>query len=248
MALADGADGADGAPRPAPAERRRPERAARRELRGAAPGAAALLETPLREPGTSRAADAWAADWGADSVSSVELRRERLLVGVGDAGEALDLARARALVEALHVAPLALLDRGAHEHLDEALAHPGARLVARSPVGRDRGDERDHAVAREQVGHEGDAAHVHVAVLAREAEAGAEVLAHVVAVQHLDPVAAVAQLAGGEPADRRLARARQAGQPEADARRRRGPARRACRGRSGPGSAPGRAARRRGSG
>ena len=124
-----------------------------------------------------------------------QLGGERLLVGVRDPGERLDLAGAGALVEALHVAALALLDRRPHVDLDEALAHPGAGVVAGSPEGRHGRHERDHAVAGEQVRHQGDPVHVLVAVLAREAEAGAEVLAHVVAVEHLHAVAAVAQLA-----------------------------------------------------
>ena len=63
----------------------------------------------------------------------VELGRERLLVGIGDAGEALDLAGAGLLVEPLDVAALALLDGGAHMDLNEAPAHDRARLVACGP-------------------------------------------------------------------------------------------------------------------
>ena len=102
-------------------------------------------------------------------------------------------------------------------HLHEAVAHPGACLVAGLPVGRHGGDEGDDAVPGEQVGHPGDAAHVHVAVLAREAEAGAEVLTNVVAVEHLHAVAGVAELARREAAHRGLARARQPREPEAHA-------------------------------
>src|SRR5215208_3242454 len=60
-----------------------------------------------------------------------QLAGERFLVGVRDAGEGLDLARPGALVEALHVAALALVDRRSDVHLHEPLAHASAGLVAR---------------------------------------------------------------------------------------------------------------------
>src|SRR3954468_6436670 len=43
----------------------------------------------------------------------------RLLVRIVDAGEALDLALERLLVQAFDVTARALLDRGRHGHLDE---------------------------------------------------------------------------------------------------------------------------------
>ena len=57
----------------------------------------------------------------------------RLLVGVGDAGELLDLTRAGLRVEALGVALLAVLERGGDEDLDEACRCP------RGACGRRRG-------------------------------------------------------------------------------------------------------------
>ena len=110
----------------------------------------------------------------------------RRLVGVGDAGELLDLAGAGLRVEALDVALLADLDRGLDVGLDEAAVHHLARLVADLAVGRDRGGDHRHAVAGQQVGDERDAADVGVAVLLREAEALREVLADDVAVEHLE--------------------------------------------------------------
>ena len=67
-----------------------------------------------------------------------ELGVLRLLVGVGDAGELLDLAGAGLRVEALDVARLAVLERGGDEDLDEAAVHQlrgprrGSRGRARS--------------------------------------------------------------------------------------------------------------------
>src|SRR5215216_5297972 len=66
----------------------------------------------------------------------LDLRVERWLIWVGDAGELLDLALERLLVEALHVALGADLDRGLDEHLDEAVAHHLAGLVADLAVWR----------------------------------------------------------------------------------------------------------------
>ena len=74
-----------------------------------------------------------------------QLSRLRGLVGVVDAGEALDLARPGLGVETLGVPPLALLDRGVDEDLDEAQA--GGVVQRRGPgpgppVGADERDER----------------------------------------------------------------------------------------------------------
>ena len=80
-----------------------------------------------------------------------ELRARRLLVRVRDAGELLDLALERLLVEALHVAPRALVDRGLDVDLDERadLLDQLARLLPRRLVRRDRGRDHGAALARE---------------------------------------------------------------------------------------------------
>src|SRR5690606_2000622 len=70
--------------------------------------------------------------------------RERRLVGGRDARDRGELAGARLLVRALHVAALAGLDAGGHVGLDEvALAHDLAHGVAVGAVGRDEGGEDD---------------------------------------------------------------------------------------------------------
>ena len=61
-----------------------------------------------------------------------------------------------------------------------------ADLGARGGVGRDRGDEDEHAVLGEQARDVADAADVGVAVGAREREAGGEERADLVAVEQLD--------------------------------------------------------------
>src|SRR5436190_15857604 len=71
-----------------------------------------------------------------------EVRGERRLVGVVDAGHALDLAGAGLRVQALGVAALALLERRVDEHLDEVQPGGlvgGARRLAIALVGRDQG-------------------------------------------------------------------------------------------------------------
>src|ERR687898_1258766 len=60
--------------------------------------------------------------------SENELRISRRLVGIGHAGELLDLARESLLVETLHVAPRALLDGGA-VLLDQLARRAARRLV-----------------------------------------------------------------------------------------------------------------------
>ena len=69
-----------------------------------------------------------------------DLRVLGLLIGVVDAGEALDLAGERLLVEAVHVAARALLEGGADVDLDEraVLLDQLARLSPRLLVRRDR--------------------------------------------------------------------------------------------------------------
>src|SRR5581483_9075801 len=114
---------------------------------------------------------------------------QRFFVGVGDAGEVLDLAAEGLLIEALDVAPLQLLDAALGVDLDE-VADESAVLVADIAVGRDRGRDDGDAVAGEEVGDEADAEDVGVAVLLAEAEAFAEVGADDVAVQDLDLVSA----------------------------------------------------------
>src|SRR5581483_6970552 len=146
-----------------------------------------------------------------------DLGVERRLVWIRDAGELLDLALEGLLVQALHVALRADLDRCLDEDLDEPVAHQLARLVADLAVGGDGGGDHRDAVPGEQVGDEGDPANVRVAVLLGEPEALGEVLADHVAVEHLDPRTPIAQLALDDLRDGRLARAREPGEPEREA-------------------------------
>ena len=145
-----------------------------------------------------------------------ELGARRLLVGIVDPGEVEDLAGVRLRVQTLRVAALALGERRRDVDLDERrvlLGHP-ARLLPRFLVGRDRGDDDHGAGTCEPGGDPADPGDVLVAVLLREAEALRQPLAHDVAVEPVDERAALLELAGDEPGDRRLTRGREAGEPD----------------------------------
>ena len=148
-----------------------------------------------------------------------DLRIDRLLVRRRDAGELLDLAGKRRCVETFRIAPRALLERRRDVDLDErrVLLDERARVLPHLLVRRDRGDDHGGAGARDARGDPADARDVDVAVLLREAEALREVRADDVAVEVLDDEAAPLELRLDDVRDRRLARARQAREPEDEA-------------------------------
>src|SRR5919108_3319612 len=146
-----------------------------------------------------------------------QLRIRRRLVGVGDAGELLDLPGPGLRIEALDVAPLALLHRGLDVRLDEAAVHLRSRLVPDLAIRRDRSRDHGNLVARQQIGDESHPADVRVPVLLREPEPLGEVLANDVAVEDLELRAAPPQLPDQQVRDRRLAGPRKPGEPEAEA-------------------------------
>src|SRR5690349_11967934 len=142
-----------------------------------------------------------------------ELRLRGRLVRRGDAGELLDLSRTRLLVEALHVALLADLERALDEHLDEVLGHERANLVA---VGAVRGDERrdrHHAGLGEELRDLADPSDVLGPVLARKAEVLVEAMADVVPVEDVGADAAVPEPLLELDGDRRLPRSVVPGEP-----------------------------------
>ena len=174
-----------------------------------------------RQPSSSSFAMTSCADSLGESavVSRRSSGARRLLVRVADPGELRDLPRARLRVQALHVAPLALLHRRRDVDLDEHAVgglDERARLPARLRVRRDGGDDDGRAVPRQPRGDPADALDVRVAVLLREAEPLREVRAHDVAVELLDEQASPLQLGRDEIRDRRLARPGEAGEPECE--------------------------------
>ena len=139
----------------------------------------------------------------------------RRLVRRGDAGELLDLAGARLLVEPLHVALLADLDRAVDEDLDEvARLHDRAHLIAVGAVRRDEGRQRHDAGVGEELRDLADAADVLGAVLGREAEILVEPVADVVAVEDVGADAALDGALLELDRDRRLAGAREPREPD----------------------------------
>src|SRR3712207_3651868 len=90
------------------------------------------------------------------------------LVGIGYPGELPDLARESLLVEALHVALGAHLERRVDEDLDEVVPDVAPYLVADLLERRDGRDDLPRPVAGQEVGDEADPEDVGVAVLAGE--------------------------------------------------------------------------------
>src|SRR5213596_3439702 len=145
-----------------------------------------------------------------------ELWAHRLLVGIRHAGELRNLPGERPTIQPFGVASDALVERGLHVHLEEradALAH----LVPDRAVGRNRSRDHRHPVPREQLRHVADPADVDVAVLARESQPPGEILAHLVPVEHFDRDAPTTQLRAHRRGERRLAGARQPGEPQREA-------------------------------
>ena len=139
------------------------------------------------------------------------------LVDVADAREAGQVAGARARVEALGVAPLALGERRRDPDLDERDAGglvDRARGGAVGRVGRDERDERDDARLGEQRGGVRGAADVLGAVLGAEAEVAVEPVAQVVAVEPQRRPTGADQQRLDLDGERRLARRGQPGEPD----------------------------------
>ena len=142
----------------------------------------------------------------------------RRLVGRIDAGEVLEVAAPRLLVEALGVPLLGHAERRVHEHLAElVLLH---QLARQPPFRAERRDERhqhDQAGIHHQPRDLGDAADVLDAVGFGEAQVLVETVPHVVAIEQIRVPAQRVQLLLDDVGDRRLAGARQSGEPH-DAR------------------------------
>ena len=139
------------------------------------------------------------------------------LVGVVDAGEALDEARAGLDVQPLGVALLADLNGDVHEHLDEVGVARRVDVAGQLAVLHVRRDERhdgDDAGVREQLGHFGHAADVLRAVLGGEPHVAVEPGADVVAVQHVAELAGVHERALQRVRHGALAGAAEPGHPQ----------------------------------
>ena len=120
-----------------------------------------------------------------------------------------------ASIEPLRVTPCAFLERRVDEDLHElAVRH---HLPRHPPLGaerRDEGDDHDKSRIGHQPCHLGHPADVLDAVGVREPEVAVQPVPDIVAVEDVGVAALRVQLLLEEVRDRRLARARQAGEPE----------------------------------
>ena len=148
-----------------------------------------------------------------------DVRRQRRLVRIGDAGEVLDFAAKRFCVQAFAVALDELVDRAADVDLDERRFMRATDFVADVAIRRDGGADRDDAVARQQSSDEADAANVRVAIFLGESQSFAQVRAHLIAVENLDASAARHEALADALRERRFPGAGQAGEPEREAGR-----------------------------
>lgn len=148
------------------------------------------------------------------------------LVGAADAGELLDLAGARLLVQALGVALLGDGDGDVDVDLDEgdgvvAVGVGGGVQVARELAvgaeGRDEGGEGDGGGVGEELGDLADAPDVLVAVPLAEAQVLVQPEPHVVAVEAVGREAEVQKVLLQRGGDGGFAGRAEAGEPEGEA-------------------------------
>src|SRR6478609_9606034 len=198
-----------------------PPTPARRDVRGRAGRECSCslgLDSLRKEVELLETVDDEGGRFGRRQIGGLEaqLRVERLLVRRRDAGEVVDLTGEGGGVEALRVAPGALLERGRDVDLDErrVLLDEPARVPPHLLVRRDRRDDHDRAGARQPRRDPADARDVRVPVLLREAETLREVRTDDVAVEVVDNEAAPLELRLDDVRDRGLACAGQAGEPE----------------------------------
>ena len=145
----------------------------------------------------------------------VDLGVLRRLVRRVDAGEVLQFAATRLAVQPLHVARLGDRERRVHVHLEElALAEQRTRHAALGAERRDERHQHDQAGVGHQLRHLGDATDVLDSIGVGEAEVAVQAVAHVVAVEQVGVSPERQQLLLDQVRDRRLAGAREAGEPQ----------------------------------
>ena len=140
-----------------------------------------------------------------------------------DAGEAGQLARAGPRVQALRVAPLALLDRRVDEDLDERRARPrscSSRASSRSAaIGETSETSATTPASANSRATWATRRMFSLRSPGVEAEVAGQPVADVVAVEQVGGAAGLDQRALERDGDRRLARGRQAGEPDRRAAR-----------------------------
>ncbi len=137
----------------------------------------------------------------------MDLRRLGSLIRTVDAGEVLDLAGPRPLVEPLGIAGFGDGERRIDKDLDEfAGLEDLPRQLPLGPEGRDEGREHDQAGIDEQFGDFRHAPDVFDAIGCREAEIPVDAMPQIVAVEQVGVTAEREQSLFDHVSDRRLAR------------------------------------------
>ena len=138
-----------------------------------------------------------------------------LFIRAVDAGEVLQLTRARLAIQALHVALFCDIQRRVHIDLDEiAVLHQVAHHLPLGPEGRDEGGQHDQPGIGHQPRHLAHAADVFHPVGIGKAQIAVQPVTHIVAIQKEGVLAQGMQLLFHDIGDGRFARTRQAGEPD----------------------------------
>ena len=148
--------------------------------------------------------------------SQLEVGRGRRLVWIVDAREVVEPARIGLGVHALGITFGARLERGVDEDLDELQAVGDVLLTHQSPdrlVGRHERDDRHRAGVGKQAREVADSLDIAVAVGPGEPEIAADPSPQLVAVEQVGTPALLEQAQLERRSDRRLASARESGEP-----------------------------------
>src|SRR5262245_6831334 len=140
-------------------------------------------------------------------------RSSRRLVRRRDAGQVADFAEPRATVESLRIPAYELFQGAVHEHFDKQRRVTSTHVVAGLAVGRDRSDDRDHAVLGEEAGHEPEPANLQIAIGFGEAEVRSEGPPDLVAIEYFCGTSSLRESLCQTPGRRGLACARRSCQP-----------------------------------
>ena len=146
------------------------------------------------------------------------------LVRAVDTGEMRDFTRARFGIQALGITLLAFRERGVAEHLEKLKAGVGVHFTGQLPVFVQRADRRhQHNLAGvgQQRRHMRQPAQVLRTVGHGKAKVGIQAVPQVVAIENISGKALFEQLLLDQHGHRRFAGAREAGEPQRPAARRR---------------------------
>jgi hypothetical protein len=141
---------------------------------------------------------------------------QRRLVGIIDAGHAVEFSRSRSPIETLSVTFFANFERGVHVDFYEPF-DAAARFLSGLAIGRNGRDQYDNSVSRQKVGDKGDATNVLVSIMLCEAEVVTKIPADLVPVEQLDSKTLAAQALIHGLRDGRFSGRAETGQPNRNA-------------------------------